>query len=215
MAQKLLMVLLHTLHKVTAFIMHTSSLFSLALRPVFVVLLTCFSASAFANLVTLDITWDGSAYGNSATATGVLVFDDALLPNIESNASFYSLPNPGMLDLSITVSGASSGNGSFSLSDYNVFTFSANAPLDFSQELIGQTLAGGCVFGDAFCSDFNLQGNSNTAPFGTWYFEMQTDGGTGDVIGVTSMKARVPLPGTVLLFAAGLLGLGWSRDRMA
>lgn len=195
--------------------MHTSSFFDLALRSAFVFLLTCFSVPTFANLVTLDITWDGSVFGNSATATGVLVFNDALLPAIEQNSSFSALPDPGIVDFSITVSGASSGNGSFGLSDYNSYTFSSNAPLDFSQELIGQTIADGCVFGDAFCSDFNFQGSSSTAPFGVWYFELQTNGAAGDSMVVTSMKARVPLPGTVLLFAVGLLGLGWSRARKA
>jgi hypothetical protein len=68
-----------------------------------------------AGLMTFDLTWSGASFGNTAMATGQITFDPSLLTN------------PGVTDpiavtaFSITVSGASSGNGTFGLGDFDDF----------------------------------------------------------------------------------------------
>ncbi len=51
--------------------------------------------------------------GSSATAAGYIVFDLDLLPN--PGFAFPSLPDPLVIDLEVTVSGATAGNGTFVL----------------------------------------------------------------------------------------------------
>ena len=59
--------------------------------------------------------WSGAAFGNSASANGLIDFD----PSLISNPGFTD-PLP-VNSFSITVTGANSGNGTFSLADYNNF----------------------------------------------------------------------------------------------
>ena len=69
-------------------------------------------------LRTYIATWSGANTGSAGSATGTFVLDDTYLQN-----GFNSGSGPGtwLNSFTITVTGASSGNGTFPLGDYDVF----------------------------------------------------------------------------------------------
>lgn len=79
--------------------------------------------------------------GGSATATGYIVLETNLLANPGVNE--ISLPDPAVLDLSITVANADAGNGTFGLADFCEFIFDTNGgTLNLFQEWVGQPTLG-------------------------------------------------------------------------
>jgi len=149
------------------------------------------------------IEWSGASFNNGASASGTITFAAGFPLN--PGAAIY---NPGveLLALDLTVSGAASGNGSFTLVDFAVAVFdTAGATFDMTTEVVGQPTAGG-PFGTLGLGgangDFNLFAASPTAPTGTQWFELSTNGGSGDKMALMSFRP-VPAPG-----AMALLGLG-------
>lgn len=177
---------------------------------------------ANATPVTLHVTWSGASFENGASATGYITFDDSVVPAADPTAGTITLPDASVTALEITITGASSGNGTFGLADFGSLYFWSPVALDLSQELIGQDVGGGCTFGisEGLCGggvsgDFNLFGQTADASYGIWYFNLATSGGQGDQMLVTSMIASVPERGTLALLGLGLTGLGLSRQRKA
>ena len=139
---------------------------------------------------------------SSAQAIGYITFDDALLLNPGYND--FELPDPAVLALSVTVSGATAGNGTFSLSNFCYVIFDTNgASLDFSRQLVGQPTpgdpwgmpsegGGGTPTvsardgGEGDAGDFNLlacQGPSGAGvPSGEYPFALLPDSGSEDDI---------------------------------
>jgi hypothetical protein len=68
---------------------------------------------------TYDLAWSGATFGNDATATGQITLDLTTLPN--PAAQGYDLSND-TASLTVTVVGASSGNGTWTKADLG-FTF--------------------------------------------------------------------------------------------
>ena len=106
---------------------------------------------ATASLVTEYFTYSGDAYSNTAVATGWISFDVDVSKAIEFSdwRAFDGMDwevwtgNQTVKDISVTVTGASSGNGTFVLSDFVTVAFSTKGvPLDFSKNLVGQTVPG-------------------------------------------------------------------------
>ena len=164
--------------------------------------------AANAALITFDLTYSGAPFENSAVASGSITFDDAILP-VPGTVINEPADVLGVIAFSISVSGASAGNGTFGLNDVTPWIWAVGAGLDLPQNLVGQ---------DAFF-DFNWCGVAFVgcvapAPGGVDAFIIVTNAETGDPLLLTSMSPRaVPEPGTLALLGLGLLGLGVTRRR--
>ncbi len=188
---------------------------STALRSVLAAAIWIASTSAaLANFVTFQVQWSGATFNNTAKATGFITFDDAVLPQVGQQTSI-DLPNPAVADLGITITGATSGNGTFGLSDFTGVYFATPSALDLSTELIGQPLENNCTFGsivdpcgEGDSGDFNLI--SSSGPNGINFFLLAAP--ESELMLVTSM-IPIPEPGTLALLGLGFAGLAASRRR--
>jgi hypothetical protein len=163
-------------------------------------------------LLDFDLAWSGAANGNSAVATGSLTIDTALLPEPTTPDA------AAIVDFSITVSGAATGNGTFTFSDFSAFIFDAGlspAGVDFGVELVGQVVASGPLFiPGVFTSDFNFFKSNPLAPEAV-VVNTIVAGGT-DLLDLTSFAPaaiKLPAPGALVLFCLGLVGLNVIRRR--
>lgn len=162
-----------------------------------------------ANATIFNVTWSGEQFNNTARATGQLDIDTALYPELGGVQNTIPFGAHFQL-LGLTVSGAASGNGSFVQSDFQFAYFAAFSPLNYGAELIGQAMSNGFNFGSFGAGyggpsgDFNLFQNVVGAPTGTYYFQLTTNGGSGDSLAVTSIRvASVPEPASWALMIAG------------
>ena len=161
------------------------------------------AGSAQAAVITQYFVFSGASLGNTATATGSITFD----PGSADQTFGISSPN----DISVTVSGATAGNGTFDRSSFSDFVFyTGGIALDFSRELVGQS-----GWGTGFTGDFNLFGSGGSAPVGTGPFNLTTNNYSGDTMALTSMgpSGAVPEPETYALMGIGSLALAWARRR--
>lgn len=172
-------------------------------------LLLFVASAASAAPIRFDFTWSGAQLGNNARATGYIVYERTLVQNPGQNS--FAIPSAAVLDLSITVTGAAAGNGTFTRSAFAGNVFETNgATLDFSRQLVGQPTSGqpwGTAPSAGQAGDFNLfiaGGDATDAqgryaspsrpvpqggvlpPNGTFYFELTTNGGNGDRMFLTS-----------------------------
>ncbi|WP_411827882.1 hypothetical protein [Luteolibacter sp. AS25] len=115
--------------------------------------------------------------GSSATAHVTISMDTSSL-----TGDFILLGTSHLESITMTVSGAVSGNGTFTKSDFNNFSFRSTQALDFTREIVGQ---------NGF-ADFNFFGAS-PAPNGSVEFTLKADGGSSDLMVLTSL-APVPEP---------------------
>jgi hypothetical protein len=179
-----------------------------------------------AAVITFDLAWSGVSFGNSASAVGTISLDDSLLPN----PGRVDTLSPTVTALSITVSGAASGNGTFNMSDFDFWYWDTNgATLDLNSQLVGQNTLGNPwgtpddgIIGspdDGISGDFNLFAYTVLgAPRGTNYFTLTTNNGTGDSMLLTSFSPKtgaVPEPTSIAIFGigAGLMSLVSNRRR--
>ncbi len=184
------------------FIKHTAVVLAAALL----------ATPAFAGQETFDLAWSGASFGNTATATGEITIDtDA----INTGYNEIVFPDSRVTDLSITISGADAGNGTFGMSDFGFMVVWAPGPLDFSQQLVGQQQPGGTTWGvsDGNSGDFNIFGNNANAPVGTSYFVLTTADYSGDSMLLTSMTSAVPEAQNISMMLAGLGLVGFAARR--
>lgn len=158
---------------------------------------------------TFFIDYSGAAFLNQAEAHGTITVDDALF----AQASPLALLTPGVevTAFSLLVSGASSGNGSFQLSDFDAFVWdTGGAVLDPADELLGQMTGAGPwgTVRDGTAGDFNLIALTvpNAPTAAGFAFAIATDGGSGDSLSLTSIRP-VPIPAAAWLAASALGGL--------
>ena len=171
--------------------------------------------------------------GNGATASGIIVFDMALLKNpgrnlmdttVASNYAPYGTNIPGLVtSLSLKVSGASAGNGNYVLNDFEAVLFDTSlVGVNLNAQLVGQSLAnvgpGGETWSwganhtitgsdpvQSYTGDFQLFSSViSPAPYGSGPFQLTTAG--GEDMQLTSLAA-VPEPSTWLLVGLGMGGM--------
>jgi hypothetical protein len=165
-----------------------------------IVALACWSSSLPARadaLRTFDVEWSGAPLGNSARASGLITLNLAVLPNPGGCTGPCMSIRPFIQSLSITVTGADAGNGTFGIRDFAMLSWSTGgSTLDLTQQLVGQptTIAPWgtpCAAAQQpMCADFNLYsrfaitGSGNpfaptaaATPSGIAPFIFDTDGG--------------------------------------
>ncbi len=171
------------------------------------VTLLLFSPAAFAGALTFDFLYSNIDTG--ASATGQLQIDSAFWPTILSNAN-SNFPISDLLNLSITITGASSGNGTFTAADFDQFVWwAAGANFDLNQNLVGQpTSANAWGTPDTNSGDFNFFSaiTSPSAPTGVFFFNLGADSGAADSMQLTSLQAT-PEPGAMGMAALGGLAM--------
>lgn len=160
-------------------------------------------------ITTFNLQWSGVSYGNTATATGWMTVDTSLIPNPGNFVSLSSFPG-WLVDLSMTVSGASSGNGTFVKTNFTGMWWWVTLPLDLSKELVGQPGPygpWGTEPGIPFAQNGALMFQSTSDAPSAWAtFTMRTNGGSGDGLLLTSAApASVPEPSTCILVGSALL----------
>jgi len=159
---------------------------------------------------TFDFTY---ALGD-ATATGT--FDLAHSGDVLAAGDYSGW----ISNVHMTISGASSGNGTFTSADFGFYYFNSSTDLDLTHELVGQDEGAGAIFGDQSTrSDLNFFGQTAGSPFGIYFFQLGTDGGNGDQLRLVSLhldgvNGAVPEPASwaMMLGGFGLVG-GAMRSR--
>jgi len=176
-----------------------------------------------AQIITYDLSWSGAALGNSAVATGQITLDVTLMnnPGVTSQSSSMFVQA-----FSITVSGATLGNGTFGFADYNgasnfggFLLDTGGGTLDFTKQLVGQSTPSG-TWGST-SGNFNIfsNGSAPTAPTANGNFELKTAGGdSADVLSLTGFQPEtstvpIPEPATVTMLGVGIAGLAAYRLR--
>lgn len=139
-----------------------------------------------ATIRTFNLVWQGAS---GAGATGSITLDTDQVPQ----GGEGQLPLDAIDSLTVTISGARAGNGTFTKADFSAIKFYSMGPLDFGKELFGQEMGGmllpfGATGGIGMAGDFNLLG-SGLAPRQTSAFTMATNGMTdpSDLLELTSI----------------------------
>jgi hypothetical protein len=168
------------------------------------------SSMAKAEVKTFNFIFSGTPNSNNANASGFITLDTDFITNSSSTFPLESRINISqIIDLGLTVTGASTGNGNFTKSNFGHVTFNSTSGLDFSRELVGQSLTNGGVFGTSF-NGFNLWVANGSAPSANGWSQLRSNGGTGDRMNLASLTAVNPVPeadtSAMLLMGAGVMG---------
>lgn len=151
-------------------------------------LLAAAATASLADAAIFNLQWSGAAYGNTAVATGTIDLDIGTMPNPVAEIGGGGLP-AWVNSINVTVSGAASGNGSFTTTDFSHIYFdSSGFTLNLNAELVGQN--GGLFTG--FNGDFNIFGSTGTAPVGITLNRLATNGGMGDSMDLISFVLGGP-----------------------
>jgi hypothetical protein len=138
---------------------------------------------------TFQLTWTGQG-ASSASATGYVTLNDTSMLTTARSSSYNAYSGNNISSYSITVTGASSGNGTFTLTDVNSAPIWTKFSLDLTQNLIGQT-NGILIFGQSTSGDFNifktLPSCSGNEPLGYQPFQLGLNCGTSEILLLTSI----------------------------
>ena len=171
--------------------------------------------TSHADLIDIQAEWSGSSFANGASALASFTLDTSLLNNPGFSSFTGANFSSAFQNFQLTVSGAASGNGVFTASDFStIFLNTAGGTLDFHSELVGQSTPGGLWGATAFptvVGDFNLFSNGLSAltPSGSSLFSLLSGG--GESLRLTSFKPATASPVAVpetSTWVMGFLALG-------
>jgi len=179
-----------------------------------VILFAALSASAKPVTIQFDFFDGGTAH-----AIGTVVVEDTALPNPTGiGGVFLSVPGPEVLSATITVSGATAGNGTFT--NITGFAWDTNGgTLDLSKPLIGQPTPGG-PWGPPGNGDFNFFTPAAPGPNGVFPFGLRANHGAANTMILASAIPVQQVPTlsewpmvllALLLTAAGFAALRRKR----
>jgi hypothetical protein len=160
-------------------------------------LLAAATACTQLDAANFNLTWSDTINNSGAAATGVIGLNLATIPIAPSHTS-NSIPT-WITSFTMTITGAGSGNGTFTLADFSGFTFDTGGPfaLDYNIDLVLQLTFG----------SFNVQGSSLHAPVGVAPSTMLTDAAFGDYLVLTSFTLAPVVPAGVPNIAAWMSSL--------
>jgi len=167
--------------------------------------------SAYAAPVTIPFVYRGGA----ASAVGSVTFESTLISNPGLNN--FALPNPAVLGISMTVTGAAAGNGTYTIADFTGVVFDTHGgTLDLSRPLIGQPTSG-APWGtrqDGTAGDLNFF-SGGPAPNGVFFFTLAANGGIADAMILVGPLNPIPTLSqwAILVLALLLAGIGIARAR--
>lgn len=177
---------------------------------------------ADASFQRFDLQWSN---GETILVTGHVVLDTDVLPSTTLDAlagpiGVY-LPSPAVEELTITVTGSRTGDGTYDMRDFARLNFWTPGGIDLTKELVGQTMGNGWVFGEPPCQcdppwppvsgEFGLESTdmSSKTPTSTtwWYYLTIGDPSKEDCCQTAHLDSMVPVPepGTARLLGMGLV----------
>ncbi|MFT3685977.1 MAG: PEP-CTERM sorting domain-containing protein [Phycisphaerales bacterium] len=171
------------------------------------------AASLNAQTISLEANWSNQSTGATAVAT----FDlDLPTFNAVSNGFFggnsiHSFASLGVSNFSLTIAGASSGNGTWTDADLSGMVMYTNVLIDPTIEWVGQPQGDSSIWGvydGSGLHDFNVFSSVSGSPNGTWYYELTASG--GETLYLTSVH---PVPAPAATAVLGLGGLATLRRR--
>ena len=175
-----------------------------------------FVRPAQAEVEFFNVVWSGAPHGNLASGYATIGIDTATIPNPAALHTPASLP-PWLSSITLTITGATAGNGTFTLADFGGVSWHTNgATLNLDAELVGQPtndLPWGtpAAFNGGDFNLFDATGGA-AAPNGVLFFDLATNSGAGDVMRLVSF-APVPEPSTYALLSLGCFGFLALRRR--
>ncbi|CAN5167508.1 hypothetical protein BH11PAT4_BH11PAT4_8960 [soil metagenome] len=139
---------------------------------------------------TYDLAWSGGI-ANTASATGSITLDTGWFT---AGGHSVLLPSTLVPALSLTVSGASAGNGTFGIADFTIILLDLTPPLSsLTTNLVGQ----------AGFTNFGLYTFTNGVPYTTGAFQLTTNYNVaGDAMSLTTFILHVDPPAAVAAGAA-------------
>jgi hypothetical protein len=168
---------------------------------------------------TYNLAWSGTSFGNTANASGTITLDlttllNPTVPGGLGGTSYYDILSD-ITSLTVTVTGASAGNGTFTLANLcacsvfgsDTYWNTNGATLNMGGNVLSQLTAAG--------GDFNLF-FTPPGPQGSNVLVLTTDGLGGDPMSMTSFNpTSTPEPSSVNLMLIGI-GLAFvMRKRLA
>jgi hypothetical protein len=164
---------------------------------------------------TYDLAWSGSFLGNSATASGQMTLDltkliNPTVPGGLGGTSIYDIVSD-ITNLTITVTGASAGNGAYTLtnlcacSSFGSFTYwdTNSDTVNMKGNILAQLIGDG--------GDFNLF-FTPPGPHGSQKLTLTTNAFSGDPMDMTRF-APAPEPATWVMMSLGFAGLAFAGLR--
>jgi hypothetical protein len=157
---------------------------------------------------TFLLEYSGAEFLNGAVGEGSITFADAFPPNPSDETLF--LPQSDVIAFSLTVSGATSGNGTFTLADFDYFSWNTKGiEMDLSRDLIGQATVNALLWAsEEGAGGFGMGAKEGSgAPTSLQWYVLAASEGAGDNLRLISFRPEpVPLPAAVWLFGSAIAG---------